>query len=369
MTLKLTRPSFQNFSTTSHWLSAQCTRARRFLPTCQHVQSTHILCPKTTIHRVLSIDFNTPSEVVDSLQRNNFISLKEVSNLKCALDTTGLPYEKTIVAKALYAQATAIKNALSSTHFTFLHAQASCGMVLNCLIKELMKTKICPSLLQDYEFLRCPNFIHPDAHNSIDMYRNSETTHDTDAFTEDDLLSVDAYFYNTQVEESALYYLACNSNAGNFSKKIHKAAQQALEQFYPDVPKDKIEEESRKLMEEMSMIHAPCGNLYTLSIPKEEMQRIVYRAHPFGKACNCHERERDEHILTNLQNGKICRKTKCQRPFTIPQYRMSTQELLKFGKNRRIYCLSPLSSNAKMRIKTVVEDIMRNLRQSPVIVV
>lgn len=281
--------------------------------------------------------------------------------------------------KKLYGQALEIKKLYQDTFDVFIHAQASPWLPINYLVKELWRTRRPQDNLHQFKPLRAPcstaspgfteatyrvvNTINPLGAKGIEKYKDRWfqlfTLSDSDPKVREELLSVDAFFYNNSRFESALHFLTNNANILDDPKKIEDIAEKTIRHFEPSIPEAKLRRLANKVTKTIKPANHPCGNLFVFCVPKEESQKVQYRAHPFGLACDCHPKEEERAILDKLQNGVFDTSTKCTSfifKTTTPQYRLYLPEVQ--PETEKVFLLTSLTSEKRHEMKESIRDIV-----------
>jgi hypothetical protein len=102
-----------------------------------------------------------------------------------------------------------------------------------------------------------------------------------------------------------------------------------------------------------------CGNLFVICIPKgiieDSNKTIVFRAHPYGKPCDCHSEDKDIEVLKQLQQNNLNDTSLCNNG-TVPQYRLLAASLIP---ENDVYCfgLTALDKKTKKQIKEEAAQI------------
>jgi len=256
------------------------------------------------------------------------------------------------LVKMLMAQALEIQDIYKTTHHVFLHAQQSSWLLFPHLIKELVRINYPTQNIHQFKFLRLPSLERP---WDITQYSKNTDVNDHEKETNLDLISADGYFFNNGSYESALDFLAFNQNISDPSKKVIK---NAIQSFYPEIPVEKSSFYAKRIIEQIDDDPSEIGNLFVLCIPKEKSLEIQYRAHPFGKPCQCHEDSSSIEILEQLQEGVLDQATECL-VYDCPQYRLFTPELT-IENGVKSYLLTSekaFCKTLKERIRTIVQEI------------
>lgn len=252
-------------------------------------------------------------------------------------------------AKAMVGRALELQSLYTGTHNVFLHAQSSKWILISDLIKECMKAAYPEKNLHQFKCLRIPSEKWVSA--DISQYKN-KSTHDHDLKTREDLISADGYFYNTAAGESAFYFMWHNSNIMNSS---HSIALSIIQIFFPRLTDVEQKEFAQRIIKVSSDASAELGNLFIFCLPKEQSEKIQYRAHPFGRVCACYKE--DKLILDVLQKGH---KVTCGA--LIPQFRIFTPALRRED-GVKSYLISPNRSQRqllKQKIREIVCEMKLN---------
>ncbi len=330
---------------------------------------------------------DNPKEDLERLRGAGILDPLTERKLDHALDNTELLISTPlsvringqIHVKKLYGQALEIKKLYQDTFHVFLHAQASPWLPVSDLVKELWSAQRSQDDFRHFSPLRAPcstasaglmeathrslNAVNPFAVTGIGRFRDrwfqSFTLSDSDAKVREELLSVDAYFFNHYRYESSMFFLRNDNNILTRSSKIEEVAQKAIGHFNPSVSEGR----SRYLARKVSRTNAsnyPCGNLFVFCIPKEQSPEVQYRAHPFGLACQCHPREEDLRILEKLQRGQFDASTQCNPvllpPSLPPQFRLYLPEVQP-GTGKKVFLLTPLAAAERKKMQESIHAI------------
>lgn len=288
--------------------------------------------------------------------------------LKKALDDLHRHIDNNLKVKVLLGQAFEIKDLYAKTHDVFIHAQAIRWVVLPHLIKELIKKFDPQKVLGDFKFLRLPQSYAQSSGKVVrsveDFIKSLPRVDDSDPKIATLLLSVDAYYYNSRCQESALDFLISNENITNEYEKIADLAKEVIQCFCPKI-KAKDQDRVLKKLKEASEVHeqslwGSCGNLFVFCIPKKNSTKIQYRAHAFGYPCFCHSTFVTPRVILNrLQQEYFGKDVECIRG-VVPQYRLYTP-LLTPEMGVRSYLLTLATKKErtilKKSIKAVVNEV------------
>jgi hypothetical protein len=268
----------------------------------------------------------------------------------------------TLAVKVLLGQAMEIRRVFSATHHVFIHAQTTNWMTFTYLLKEMAK-KSSPGLnLTHFKYLRVPT---PERIRAMDAryYDNSDNVSDNDMQTRTDILSADAYYYNTQSHESALYFLANNSNIMADVNTLTSVIKLGIRFFYPNIS------DSQALNYAASVAAIPIGraasgNLFVICTPRDRAEEFQYRSHPFGRACKCHPKERASEIVDSLVVGILDETTRCTGGIA-PQFRVYSPHLAPTpNREHRTYLLTPFPKAVRKGLKASIKRIVAAIHQS-----
>lgn len=221
-------------------------------------------------------------------------------------------------ARMLYLQSLTVKNILKDTHFTLINGTSSQLLKVIYLIKSLMRNKFPKIDISHYKPLRIP-----EKPGSIQKYSRDKNIDDHEEEIRRRFISANAEWALDQCGESALCYMGENQTACVSQTYIDKVCKEAIRHFCPRLLSsevDRFTEELSQLFNEKHDELRRCGILTTISIPKDEIDSIIYRSHPYGKLCECdfyidskesyktdsfiaNERMSDRIILERLQQG------------------------------------------------------------------
>lgn len=269
--------------------------------------------------------------------------------------------QKAPLLKMMMGRALEIQKIYGSTHDVFIHSQGSKWLVYCDLIKELMKIHHPEKDLHHFKFLRIPA---SSPITDIEHYSKSHYVDDLDFQTRTDLISADGYVYNNQYGESALHYMNLNSNVEETDRYILDATSKAILTFYPHFSSEKAYSHARELIARIKTVNPQVGNLFIFCVPKEKSSAVQYRAHPYGKPCQCHPGEKDEQILDQLQKGNLTRESTCRSAHDIPQFRLFTPALKKEN-GVKSYLLTP-DQTLRKEIKKWVRDLIQKIHSQKV---
>jgi hypothetical protein len=237
---------------------------------------------------------------------------------------------------ALVGRIRELKAMYADTHYVFTHGQSLALSTITETIRELNRN-FYPKLFHPFApAFRQPNTV-PFTENVdafFEKYRLLQK-HGNERFVDDhvnvELLSVDGYLYNTDSYESAIDFLRRNDNICtiNDKNKITELMQGILSfhlsnRFVCQVIAHRLNQNGSFIQQE-----GRAGVLYALCVPKilvqDNRRNFVYRAHPFGKRCDCYPQQHIE-VLEKLQRDT---KVSCVSSYGYnPQYRMLTSRLM-----------------------------------------
>ncbi len=263
------------------------------------------------------------------------------------------------LTKMMLGRALEMQKIYGDTHHVFIHAQSSKWLVFPHLVKEFMKIHCPEKDLHQFKFLRLPNLSRD---YDISRYSKAADVYDHEPVANEDLISCDGYFYNTGGYESALDFMARNSNIMSSSSKV---IQGAIQFFYPKARQDRLQEYVTRFKNLTLDDTSKIGHLFVFCIPKEKSPDIQYRAHPFGIPCTCHGKEGDSEILESLQKGELTEETKCSYNQT-PQFRIFTPEVKKEN-GVKIYLIpsdKTYSKQLKDKVRNLVQEIHSNMDEA-----
>jgi hypothetical protein len=300
-----------------------------------------------------------PEEELQRLRDTQVLTAEREALLNASLNKLGMIHseEKELRLKALIAEAMEVQKIYGSTHHVFIHAQSSPWLIFAHFVKETIKQLYPDQNVHQFKCLRIPGLSNT---QDITEYSESTDVWDSEPDTQYDLISADAYYMNTQVWESALYFLANNSN---IKTSVSDHLEQAISTLYPEMPLLQKKDYVFSMMQLSEEDPSTIGNLYTICIPKKMSQEAQYRAHPYGEPCDCHSASESIEILEQLQLGELNHGTLCKSDYffgvPIPQYRIYTPKLNREN-GVRIYLLSSerqYSKHLKEGIKSIVSAI------------
>jgi len=254
-------------------------------------------------------------------------------------------------AKVLFAQALEIQSVFGDTHYVFLHGQPTHCIFLPHLLKELEKRKggqdlrqfkvLRPLALQD------PQALGLEQDQGIDKYKNSNDAHlDIREPGVTELLSVDASPLNRGKKESAFDFVQNNPRS---RRNVSKLAREAIREAFPKASEQSIIN-GVAAMEASVPAEQPCGNLFVICIPKNQIDKTAYRSHNYGVRCRC-EHETDP--LDDLQAGR--RRQCLLNQSRIPQYRLYMPEV-RPGTGQHSYLLTPMAKAHRKAVKQTIRS-------------
>ena len=294
---------------------------------------------------------------------------------------------KALAVKVLLGQAMEIQRIYKDTHHVFLHAQETRWIIFTYFLKEIAK-KAAPHInLQQYKYLRVPSPpAAPSAfqvasynpynllssympqpvvgYNDARKYARQVVVNDSAGTTRDELLSVDAYFYNFASYESSLHFLANNCNVNRVDALLRNVVKFGIRYFYPAISDAALEAYANQVAA-IPVQASPCGNLFVICTPKERAEEFHYRAHPYGVPCRCHSGDRSPEIIDRLQEGVSDATTRCAS-LAHPQFRVYTPLLSPHVENRehKIYLLTPFAKAYRKALKAQVKALATLIHQS-----
>ncbi len=331
---------------------------------------------------------NNPFDELVRLRAMGVLDSKTEAQLDRAQDKvcieigTNYSSDKRAHIKVLYAQAMEIKQIYQGSCDVFIHAQASPWIVVPYLVKELWKNNLKPGeSLKQFKPLRAPcatatpGMVEATCQMAswipvVGRYFPTEgvakfrdrpfqilTVWDSDSQVREELISADAYFCNHSRFESALHFLTNNVNILSDEFTIRNVAQEAITHYYPTLTERQKSNYSKQVVNTLKGRFFPCGNLFVICIPKDAKE-IQYRAHPFGKGCDCHDLSKEREILNKLQKGILDDSTKCRYiNCPVPQYRLYAPTLMQPDSSRKIFHLTPLSHESRKGLKSRFKEI------------
>ena len=229
-----------------------------------------------------------------------------------------------VSAKAMIGRLLEIQRLYGDTPWVSIHAQSAESTVIPDLITALIKRSSAAKDLHPVKYLRMPQ--NKGEAPDIEIYKQSSTD-DHDLKTREDLISADIYPYNITPGESAFYFMSANRSVMRACSDI---ALPIIKKFYPSLSLLQQTGFAKRIVRPINRIGPDLGNLFVFCIPKENSAKVLYRAHPFGKPCDCHPSQETHRILDQLQKGKLDQSTLCRNGH-LPQLRLFAPELTKNG--------------------------------------
>ena len=239
-----------------------------------------------------------------------------------------------VSAKAMIGRLLEIQRLYGDTHWVSIHAQSAESTVIPDLITALIKRSSAAKDLHPVKYLRIPQ--NKGEAPDIEIYKQSSTD-DHDLKTREDLISADIYPYNITPGESAFYFMSANRSVMRACSDI---ALPIIKKFYPSLSLLQQTGFAKRIVRPINRIGPDLGNLFVFCIPKENSAKVLYRAHPFGKPCDCHPSQETHRILDQLQKGKLDQSTLCRNGH-LPQLRLFAPELTKNGVKTFIFSPDP----------------------------
>jgi hypothetical protein len=296
------------------------------------------------------------SQEVLRLKTIGILNQEMESKLDAIIKTNYSYTRNEIPLKAMMGRALEIQKIYQDTHDVFIHAQNAKWLVFVDFVKEWMKVSCPEQDMHQFKFLRMPGFSRQ---WGIERYSKGSNVNDSDPIANQDLISADGYFYNGGYCESALYFMATNTNIMHSCLSV---LIQTIRKAYPDLSELEIEKYARKIFLSSEGNPSNIGNLFVVCIPKQVSGRVQYRSHPFGRPCQCHgvNEERSREILDGLQKGELNAYTSCTGLATLPpQFRLFTPELTKEN-GVKIYLIPEnrkVRKTQKLKIRAIVDEL------------
>ncbi len=297
-----------------------------FAPSLPEATDPEVVSKEGIVEQICKKYLKNPFLEFDRLCDSGVINWEKESLLDKAIEplTSIYEFDKKLEIKVMIGRALEIQKIYQETHDVFIHAQASSGIVFPSLVKEFMKIQHTDQNFHDFEFLRLPN---SSTTPSITAYSKSFSVDDHEEQTREDLISADGYFYHNEGGESSLYFMAKNSSIMSMTSTL---LAKAIRYFHPSLSEESVNLFSKQVSDLTNADPSHIGNLFVFCLPKEKSKEIQYRAHPFGKPCDCHSEEESTEVLEKLQSGILDEETKCSDDWgwtTWPQFRLFTPEL------------------------------------------
>lgn len=270
------------------------------------------------------------------------------------------------------------------THYAYTHNQAQYSTVITDLIRGLTRLFKPGKYLPFSPHFRIPELV-PKVDNVEAFFKNNPQTHDHTPHIRDQLLCVDAYFWNQAQGESAINFFVRNTSAFNLVLPLSTTI---LTQYLPD---QKICAQIAARVNQISIqkqSESCWGALNVICIPKANEQdpkrRISYRSLAYGVKCARYPDSEHIAILEEHQNDKprdgyhtayrLLTSGLCRTP-GIRSFRFSTltpekrkyyreairQIALETYVYARIYKLQAKPSEAELKVLT--EDIQKLVKQ------
>ncbi len=273
---------------------------------------------------------------------------------------------------AIFAQAHELKRYYQDKFFVFTHGQSTELSVINEYMHLLMK-EFFPDVYHPFnvpfripetsetktraELFKRFNLDKGNKTNFVDNHYNFET------------LAVDPYFWNTNPGESASFFLKGNDNINFRHDKsiIYKIIRDVIINFLPH------EYLSHYLANKINKIgmdkkqKTAIGTLYLICIPKDMINLLGYRSHPYGKKCitkTCYPANKKLEILKRLQcDERLTCKVKNNNNVVediVPQYRL-LPALMAEKKEIRSFALNIFNKVDQKSYKTQLKNIFSEM--------
>lgn len=342
---------------------------------------------KQSIDLIRQARHDLPAQELLRLKAVGVLNRERESKLQKAINKVYIKNQpnnsKRLMSMMLLGQALEIKDIYGSTHDVFIHAQAGKWTIFSHLIKEFIRRFEPETDIKHFKYLRAPcstvdlgffssfwNYFFGQSPKpkTVQDYINSKwSINDDDNQVREELISVDGYFFNYQAYESSLFFLINNDNIFNNADAIKNFSKKVIKHFCPSLKNESILNQLVERIVKAAFTKAECGNLFVVCLPRTQSRHIQYRAHPFGKVCHCHhvgnsKQLTDAAILAKLQKDEVLDHTnKCHSlVHTIPQYRLYSP-LLKPGKGKAIYLLTPHNKSQRKAIKEPVRKVVEEV--------
>lgn len=260
-----------------------------------------------------------------------------------------------------------LKEHYKATHYVFTHGQGKGLAVINECMQRLLEN-FTPSLHDPLLMpFRLPHSV--DVTENVTEFFKKYPNIETDAFNDDalnritgELLSVDPYWLNTEIYESALHFFATGTNINmggnpNIGEDIFRNI--FINYLEDNYLCDMVAKKAAGIAADHGKANK-MGSLWAICIPKsvvmDPSKNMAYRAHAFGRKCTCHSPTDDIKVLERLQKDEA---VQCYG-WTNPQYRLLTARLVPERGVRSF----PVNSLTKVenkdfskRIKNLVREI------------
>jgi hypothetical protein len=273
-------------------------------------------------------------------------------------------------AQDLISRAEEIKRIYKDTHYVFIHGQFPDFLPLIDLINALAEKKGIANP-HFFKYMRMP--VDPQSKNTqadVEFALLAALEGHDGGFASNHVISVDAYFPNKEIGESAYHFLWKKNRSFNFSRVLSDDIK------LDDLSAKRIGETISRLGASLNET-APCGNLWVICIPKRIVNQfqssILYRSHPYGKECRCHAPQRYIEILQSLQDNTLDQSTQCYSGVDVglahifspvPQYRLVTTEITpEYG--ALTFLLTPLDKDQRRKIKKTIETEVAQITFAP----
>jgi hypothetical protein len=231
--------------------------------------------------------------------------------------------------------------------YCFLHGNQPERAPLSWLTKELAK-RITPTRdLKLFKMFRSKILgPTPTIEDFLKTFRN-------DHVQRDDLIAVDAYYYNINGAESANFF--CDAGVSIHSLENTTDIDPLLEGIPSQTDKIMFLNRFRKIAKEFER-SSSCGNLYVICVPKEKVKHCAYRAHSIGKPCKCKLSDQDLFILDELQQDRF---PSFLSECAFSQYRILAS-YLQPENGIRVFLFTP-NSQAKLIAKAQIKELADNI--------
>lgn len=255
-----------------------------------------------------------------------------------------------------------IKNLYRHTHYVFTHGQAPEISVANQIMKELVR-HFTPRLHHPFKIpFRLPHTVaySENADEFVNQYKANEGSFFDDASHSDKMLSVDAQFWNTQIQESALDFFSSASNIISGDGQLLSIFKSIFANYLPhDEICSMLAGKALKIAKQKKT-ETMVGILYAICIPKEIIQddkkNFAYPCHPYGRKCECFETNDRTELLEAMQRNQH---VICQGGY-FSQYRILTSRLTE-EKDVRTFAVDAMSKNKRKFYRNQVKELVKEL--------
>jgi hypothetical protein len=305
---------------------------------------------------------DTGKEEIERLQTRGILTEKILEKIERVFQNSNYSWKDFNTFKILIGRALEIRSHYRKTHYIFTHAQSTKRYVMSCLMKELIRRQSPSEKMHQFKPLHLPT-ISARFSATLNFFNRKKKLpfYQDDHSLSGNLLSADAFFWNSEVGDSALHFLMFNKNISDcipfmpfFKAQLEGILldAQISKQLHPQIA---------STLEKISQIcdkSNSFSNLFVICIPKEKFNKTPslfgYRSHPGGMVCECTQ-EGELEVLEKLQRDDLDKSSYCHigQTYFVPQYRLFSHTLQPRN-GVSTFLVSPLPKKFRQEIKEKV---------------